>query len=223
MPGATRLRDQIATHRHLGQTHPPHLPTGSQARRRCPSAVVLPPRLRVYQAVSERVFSVVREVVGPLEQVALDEAFTEPAALSGADEVAVEEFARLLRERVRHDTGLVASVGAGSGKQVAKIASGLAKPDGLRIVSQGREREVLAPLPVRRLWGIGPVAEAALRRVGVDTIGALASLTVSEATSLLAPRPGWSCTGWPTVWTTGQSPSAGKLSRSPRKPPSTRI
>lgn len=76
--------------------------------------------------------------------MALDEAFTEPAALSGADEVAVEEFATRLRERVRRDTGLVASVGAGSGKQVAKIASGLAKPDGLRIVSQGREREVLA-------------------------------------------------------------------------------
>jgi DNA polymerase-4 len=162
----------------------------SQARRRCPSAVVLPPRLRVYQAVSERVFSVVRQVGGPLEQVALDEAFTEPAALSGADEVAVEEFATRLRERVRSDTGLVSSVGAGSGKQVAKIASGLAKPDGLRIVSQGREREVLAPLPVRRLWGIGPVAEAALRRVGVDTIGALATLTVAEASSLLGTAAG---------------------------------
>jgi DNA polymerase IV len=102
----------------------------------------------------------------------------------------VEEFATRLRERVRSDTGLVSSVGAGSGKQVAKIASGLAKPDGLRIVSQGREREVLAPLPVRRLWGIGPVAEAALRRVGVDTIGALANLTVAEVSSLLGAAAG---------------------------------
>ncbi|HWR46599.1 MAG TPA: DNA polymerase IV, partial [Pseudonocardiaceae bacterium] len=162
----------------------------SQARRLCPSAVVLPPRLRVYQAVSERVVSVVREVAGPVEQVALDEVFTEPATLSGADEAAVEEFGTRLREQVRRNTGLTSSVGAGSGKQIAKIASGLAKPDGLRIIPQGREREVLAPLPVRRLWGVGPVAEAALRRVGVDTIGALARLSVSEVTSLLGAAVG---------------------------------
>ena len=162
----------------------------SQARRRCPSAVVLPPRLRVYQAVSERVFRVVRELAGPVEQVALDEAFTEPATLLGADEAAVEEFGTRLRERVRSEAGLTCSLGAGSGKQIAKIASGLAKPDGLRIVAQGREREVLAPLPVRRLWGVGPVAEAALRRVGVDTIGALAALSVSEVTSLLGATVG---------------------------------
>ncbi|MBV9012965.1 MAG: DNA polymerase IV [Pseudonocardiales bacterium] len=162
----------------------------SQARRQCPSAVVLPLRLSVYRAVSERVFSVVREVAGPVEQVALDEAFTEPAELWGADQAAVEEFGMRLRERVRRYTGLAGSLGAGSGKQIAKIASGLAKPDGLCIVAQGREREVLAPLPVRRLWGVGPVAEAALRRVGVDTIGALAALSVYEVTSLLGATAG---------------------------------
>jgi len=126
--------------------------------------------------VSERVFSVVRQVVGPLEQVALDEAFTEPAVLSGADEVAVEEFATGLRDRVRRDTGLAASVGAGSGKQIAKIASGLAKPDGLRIVSQGREREVLAPLP--SWWALLEAACCELDRAAAAASDAITESTV---------------------------------------------
>jgi DNA polymerase-4 len=81
--------------------------------------------------------------------------------------------------------GLPASVGAGSGKQLAKIASELAKPDGLRVVGPAEEREVLAPLPVRALWGVGPVAEAALHRLGVRTIGALAALDLREVTAVL--------------------------------------
>ncbi|PRC55841.1 DNA polymerase IV, partial [Mycobacterium sp. ITM-2017-0098] len=84
---------------------------------------------------------------------------------------AVEAFCEQLRARVLAETGLVASVGAGSGKQIAKIASGLAKPDGIRVVRRDEERTLLAGLPVRRLWGIGPVAEEKLHRLGIDTIG----------------------------------------------------
>ena len=76
-----------------------------------------------------------------------------------------------LRARGRSETGLVASVGAGSGKQIAKIASGLAKPDGIRVVGRDVEMTLLTGLPVRRLWGIGPVAEDKLHRLGIDTVG----------------------------------------------------
>jgi DNA polymerase-4 len=82
-------------------------------------------------------------------------------------------------------TGLIASVGAGSGKQLAKIASGLAKPDGVRVIRREEERTLLATLPVRRLWGIGPVAEDRLHRLGIDTVGALAALSNSEVASVL--------------------------------------
>jgi DNA polymerase-4 len=157
----------------------------SRARRLVPDAVVLPPRLVVYRVLSDQVFGIVRELGGPIEQVSLDEAFVEPAGLAGASAADVGQAAEELRARIRTATGLTGSVGAGSGKQLAKIASGIAKPDGVRVVEQGTEREVLAPLPVRRLWGVGPVAEATLHRVGVDTIGALAALNRPEVATLL--------------------------------------
>jgi DNA polymerase-4 len=157
----------------------------AQARRLVPAAVVLPPRMAVYRAVSEQVFGIVRRVDGGVEQVSVDEAFLEPAALAGASADEVERAAQELRAQIRVATGLTCSVGAGSGKQVAKIASGMAKPDGVRVVPRGAEREMLAPLPVRRLWGVGPVAEATLHRVGVDTIGKLAALSTREVTDLL--------------------------------------
>src|SRR4051794_32803058 len=148
----------------------------SRARRLVPAAVVLPPRLEVYRVLSERVFGIVRDLGGIIEQIALDEAFVEPLALSGAPPGEVERVAERLRADIRAATGLTGSVGAGSGKQLAKIASTMAKPDGVRVVPHGTERELLSPLPVRRLWGVGPVAEATLHRVGVDTIGKLAAL-----------------------------------------------
>jgi DNA polymerase-4 len=157
----------------------------SRARRLVPDAVVLPPRLVVYRMLSDQVFAIVRDLGGPIEQVSLDEAFVEPAGLAGGSAADVERAAEDLRARIRAATGLTGSVGAGSGKQLAKIASGMAKPDGVQVVEQGTEREVLAPLPVRRLWGVGPVAEATLHRVGVDTIGALAALSRPEVTALL--------------------------------------
>jgi len=157
----------------------------SQARRMVPAAVVVPPRMSVYRVLSEHVFGIVRQVDGYVEQISVDEAFVEPAALAGASTGEVERAAEELRGRIRAATGLTCSVGAGSGKQLAKIASTMAKPDGVRVVPQGAERETLAPLPVRRLWGVGPVAEATLHRAGVDTIGKLAALSPLETTTLL--------------------------------------
>lgn len=153
-------------------------------------AVVLPPRGAVYGTASRRVFATVRAVVPVLEQLSFDEAFGEPAELVGAAVADVEEFCETLRIRVRAETGLIASVGAGSGKQVAKIASGLAKPDGIRVVGRADEQALLSALPVRALWGIGPVAEDRLRRLGIETIGAFAALSDGEVADVLGATVG---------------------------------
>jgi DNA polymerase-4 len=165
------------------------MPMG-QARRLCPHAVVLPARFALYQALSERVMGVLADAAPVLEPVSLDEAFLEPPVLAGAAVADVERFGTELRAAVRDATGLPASVGAGSGKQLAKIASELAKPDGLRVVAAQEEQAVLAPLPVRALWGVGPVAEAGLRKLGVHTIGELAAMDLRELTGLLGTAIG---------------------------------
>jgi DNA polymerase-4 len=127
----------------------------------------------------------VRLMVPVLEQLSFDEAFGEPSELAGATAEDVERFCAQLRLRVREETGLITSVGAGSGKQIAKIASELAKPDGVRVIRRDAEQLLLEGLPVRRLWGIGPVAEEKLRRLGIETVGQLAALSDAEVSSIL--------------------------------------
>jgi DNA polymerase-4 len=154
------------------------------------TAVVLPPRGVVYGVASRRVFDTVRALVPVIEQLSFDEGFGEPPQLAGAPAQDVEAFCEGLRRRVRDETGLIASVGAGSGKQIAKIASGLAKPDGIRVVRRAEERSLLGGLPVRKLWGIGPVAEEKLHRLGIETIGHLAALTDAEVANILGATIG---------------------------------
>ncbi|MFP5020615.1 DNA polymerase IV [Pseudonocardia phyllosphaerae] len=165
------------------------MPMG-QARRRCPHATVLPPRFPLYKAISDQVMGVLAEFSPVLEPVSVDEAFIEPPSLAGASPSDVEAFGTRLRTAVRERTGLPASVGAGSGKQVAKIASELAKPDGLRVIAHAEQEAVLAPLPVRSLWGIGPVSGEALRKIGVDTIGRLAAMDGREVAGILGSAVG---------------------------------
>jgi DNA polymerase IV len=154
------------------------------------TAVVLPPRGVVYGVASRKVFDTVRGLVPVLEQLSHDEAFGEPLELVGASSTEVEQFCEDLRRQVREETGLVASVGAGSGKQIAKIASGLAKPDGVRVIRRAEEKPLLGGLAVRRLWGIGPVAEEKLHRLGIETIGQLAALSEAEVASILGATIG---------------------------------
>ncbi|MGW4774150.1 DNA polymerase IV [Nocardia sp. NPDC004278] len=149
------------------------------------TAVVVPPRGAVYSVVSAQVFDALRSRIPVLETLSFDEAFGEPAELAGTSVERVREFCEELRALVRERTGLVASVGAGTGKQLAKIASGMAKPDGVRVVSPGEQQQLLAGLPVRKLWGIGPVADSRLRSLGIETVGAFAALPESEAVSIL--------------------------------------
>ncbi|WSF99394.1 DNA polymerase IV [Nocardia vinacea] len=154
------------------------------------TAVVVPPRGAVYSVVSARVFDALRSRIPVLETLSFDEAFGEPAELVGATVEQVREFCEELRALVRERTGLVASVGAGTGKQLAKIASGMAKPDGVRVVSPDEQQQLLAGLPVRKLWGIGPVADSRLRSLGIETVGAFAALPESEAVSILGGSVG---------------------------------
>ena len=154
------------------------------------AAVVLPPRGAVYGMASRRVLDTVRAMVPVLEQLSLDEAFGEPPELAGATAAEVEAFCAELRRRIRDETGLIASVGAGSGKLIDKIASELAKPDGLRVIRRDEERLLLDGLPVRRLWGIGPVAEEKLHRLGIETIGQLAALSDAEVANILGAGVG---------------------------------
>ncbi|MDF0532446.1 DNA polymerase IV [Tsukamurella sp. 8F] len=153
-------------------------------------AVVLPPRGAVYSAASRRVFGAVRELVPVLETLSFDEAFGEPEELAGAEKPDVVAFAENLRARIRVATGLTASVGAGAGKQTAKIASGLAKPDGVLVIAPHEQQAVLDPLPVRKLWGIGPVAGDRLARLGIETIGQFAALSDVEVASVLGTTVG---------------------------------
>ncbi|WXG70331.1 DNA polymerase IV [Rhodococcus sovatensis] len=153
-------------------------------------AVVLPPRGALYQALSRRVFDGLRARMPVLEQLSMDEAFGEPTELAGATAAEVIEFCEMLRSLVLAETGLVASLGAGSGKQIAKIASGLAKPDGVKVVTPAEQTALMAGLPVRKLWGIGPVADEKLRRLGIDTIGKFVATDESEIASILGARIG---------------------------------
>lgn len=161
------------------------MPVGQARRAVGPSAVVLPPRREIYSAASRRVFGVIRRFFPVLEQLSIDEGYGEPPELAGATVGEVRRFAARLREAVRQETGLPASVGAGAGKQYAKIASDLAKPDGMFVVPESRHEEIIYPLPVRSLWGIGPVAGQKLSLYGVMTVGDLAAMSESDATGAL--------------------------------------
>ena len=144
----------------------------SRALRLCPHAVCVRPRMARYQEVSRAVFAAFREVTPLVEGLSLDEAFLDVTAsqelLGGAVEIA-----RRIKLRIRELTGLTASVGVAPNKLVAKIASDLGKPDGLTVVESARVREVLDPLSVRRLPGLGRKTGARVEEAGIHTLAEL--------------------------------------------------
>jgi nucleotidyltransferase/DNA polymerase involved in DNA repair len=151
----------------------------TQAHRRCPQAIYVRPRMARYAEMSERIFAILREVTDLVEPLSIDEAFLDVTAsrrLLGT----AEEIGRGLKARIRSELGLVASIGIAPNKFLAKVASDLGKPDGFVVVEAGREREFLEPLPLSRLWGVGPKTEARLRRLGLQTIGHLARMPVES-------------------------------------------
>jgi DNA polymerase-4 len=144
-----------------------------EARRRCPHAVYLSGDIRRYRAESRRIFAIFSRYTPAIEPISLDEAFLD---LTGSERLLGDPagVGERLRSEVREETGLTVSVGIAPVKMVAKIASDLAKPDGLRVVRADEVRAFLDPLPVGCTWGIGPVAERRLTGLGIRTVGDLA-------------------------------------------------
>ncbi len=162
-----------------------------QAHRLCPQAAFLGPRFEVYRRSSDIVLGRLRELSPLLEPLSLDEAYVDLAGRERLDDLDLAGLGRSLRADVRRLTGgLTASVGLGSSKLVAKVASELAKPDGLRVVAPGTERELLGPLPVSVLPGVGPATAQRLRRVGARTVAEVARLGEQDLVSLLGEANG---------------------------------
>lgn len=151
----------------------------STAFRLCPHGTFIPPDMAKYGAVSKEIRTVFEAFTDLVEPISVDEAFLDVTAsvrLFGDGET----IARRIKARIREDTMLTASVGVATAKLIAKIASDLNKPDGLVVVPPGTERAFLAPLPVRRLWGVGPKMEERLAKLGVHTVGQLADAKVTR-------------------------------------------
>jgi DNA polymerase-4 len=145
----------------------------SRAYRLCPTAVFVRPRGVRYAEMSERIFAILREYTDLMEPLSIDEAFLDVTASQRLFGPAAE-IGRTLKARIRSELNLVASIGLAPNKFLAKVGSDLGKPDGFVTVAPGQERAFLDPLPISRLWGVGPKTEARLHQMGFQTIGQIA-------------------------------------------------
>ena len=158
------------------------MPTG-QALRLCPELILISNHFADYESKSREVMQILRQLSGLVEQVSVDEAFVDVSDLPQS----IEEIARSLQERVKKETGLPCSIGTATNKLVAKIATDTGKscsqkegyPQAILSVPPGNEREFLAPLPAKSMWGVGPKTERNLGEIGLRTIGEIADCPVS--------------------------------------------
>jgi DNA polymerase-4 len=162
---------------------------GRQARELCPQAIVVPPRFEAYVEASKAVFEIFEDTTPLVEGISIDEAFLDVGGL-GAVSGSPVEIAVALRARVRADVGLAITVGVARTKFLAKVASQVAKPDGLRYVPPDGELEFLHPLPVQRLWGVGRITAAKLHERGIFTVGEIAHLPPRSLVAMLGPASG---------------------------------
>jgi DNA polymerase-4 len=162
---------------------------GAQARRLCPEAVVVRPRMSAYSEASKAVFAVFEHTTPLVEGLSIDEAFLDVRGLRRISGTPTEIAARL-RGDVRERVGLPITVGVARTKFLAKVASGVAKPDGLLVVPPGAELAFLHPLPVERLWGVGAVTSRKLREQGITTVGEVARHAEAALVSLLGRASG---------------------------------
>jgi DNA polymerase IV len=162
---------------------------GHRALRLCPHAIVVPPRMSAYSEASKAVFEVFRNTTPLVEGISIDEAFLE---VSGLRKIAGTplEIAERLRGEVLAQVGLPITVGVARTKFLAKVASGVAKPDGLLLVPPDAELEFLHPLPVERLWGVGRVTAEKLHSRGVYTVGDVAKLARTSLVGMLGKASG---------------------------------
>jgi len=153
--------------------------SSQQARRLCPEAIEVPPRIEAYSQASKDVFKIFHDTTPEVEGLSIDEAFLDVTGLHrlvGPGRV----VAARLRARVLEEVGLPISVGCASTKFLAKVASAVSKPDGLLVIEPGHELEFLHPLPIERLWGVGPVTAERLRRRGITHVRDVAASNVDE-------------------------------------------
>jgi DNA polymerase IV len=162
---------------------------GAKARRLCPGMVVVEPRWTAYVEASKAVFEVFEDTSPVVEGLSIDEAFLDVRGLRRISGAPAEIAVRLRRE-VREGVGLPVTVGVARTKHLAKVASGVAKPDGLLVVPPGAERAFLDPLRVERLWGVGPATATKLHARGITTVGELARLEETAVVAMLGRASG---------------------------------
>jgi DNA polymerase-4 len=162
---------------------------GAQARRLCPHAIVVAPRISAYSEASKAMFEVFERTAPLVEGLSIDEAFLDVRGL-GRISGSPPQIAARLRREVRERVGLPITVGVARTKFLAKVASGVAKPDGLLVVPPDGELAFLHPLRVERLWGVGPVTARRLHDQGITTVGQVAQLTETALVSIVGRAPG---------------------------------
>jgi len=153
----------------------------------CPEAVFLPVDYDEYSRVSQIIKNTLKEISPVMEDVGIDEAFLDISEI----EKTPNEIAREIKERIKEETGLTCSIGIAPNKLLAKIASDMQKPDGLTILNEQDIEVRIWPLPVRKLWGVGPKTEASLKEIGITTIGELVSLPVDRLIEMYGESYGY--------------------------------
>ncbi len=162
---------------------------GGHARRLCPDAAVVPPRMSAYAEASKAVFRIFERTAPVVEGLSIDEAFLDVRGL-GRITGTPRAIAGRLRAEVREEVGLPITVGVARTKFLAKVASTVAKPDGLLVVPEDGELGFLHPLPVERLWGVGAVTAKKLHAVGLTTVGDVAQVPEAALMALVGPAAG---------------------------------
>ena len=137
----------------------------SRAKKLCPDGIYVYPRMDRYKEVSHQIFSIMKEFTLYIEPLSIDEAFLEVSGMSTMYS-GPKALGRAIKDRVYEKTGLIISAGLAPNKFLAKLASDLDKPDGLVVIPYGREKDILAPLPIKRIWGVGPHTEKRLKAGG---------------------------------------------------------
>ena len=162
---------------------------GRMARRLCPEAIVVSPRMSAYSEASKAVFKLFEDTAPLVEGLSIDEAFLDVRGLDHISGTPIE-IATRLRRRVREEAGLPITVGVARTKFLAKVVSAVAKPDGLLVVAPDQELEFLHPLPVEALWGVGRVTSGKLRERGITTVAQVALLAERELVLMLGRASG---------------------------------
>ncbi len=160
-----------------------------RALRLCPEAIVVPPRFEAYTEASKAVFAVFDDTTPLVEGLSIDEAFLDTRGMERLSGTPAEMAAKLKRD-VRERAGLPITVGVARTKFLAKVASGVAKPDGLLVVPPDGELDFLHPLPVERLWGVGPVTAGRLHRLGIASVGEVAGFPENVLMSIVGRAAG---------------------------------